>query len=177
MRTRGIELRDDFVNNNSQSFMNTGWSSGLCDCCGENGNLGFCCLSCVCGELAQAILLKDMGLTPSCSYPFVFYSLLDCASGRSFLPLILTSLRMSVSDKLKRNEGPCRSLCVSLFCYACALAQMDRDLKAKGRQYAFDEQELHCYMSTSYIGAIHGSVKPYVSSLENAPLVTNGMSP
>ena len=154
--------------------MNTGWSSGLCACCGQDGNPGFFCLACCCGSVAQGVLLKDLGLVSSCVCPVIIYTALDVMFARSFMCMILASLRMSVSDKLKRGEGSCSSLCIAACCYPCALAQMERDARATGRGYEFDKAEGLCDVGTTYFGAIHGSVRPYAEA-EMVPLAPNGM--
>lgn len=157
------------------NYMNAPWSSGICDCCcGEGANPGFFCLACCCGGIAQGVLLKDLGLVSSCVGPVLIYTLVDVMFARLSLCTVLASLRMSVSDKLKRGEGPCGSICIACFCYPCALAQMDRDAKAHDRSYVFDKAEGPCDVATTYFGAIHGSVRPYVSA-EMVPLVPNGM--
>jgi Cys-rich protein (TIGR01571 family) len=151
-------------------YLGVSWSSGICDCCGQDGNPGFFCLACCCGSIAQGVLIKDLGLVSSCACPVVLYTALDLLFARSFMCLILLSLRTSMSDRLMRGEGPCCSLCIACCCYPCALAQMDRDLKAKGRSYVFDKAEGAYQEVTTYFGAIHGSARPYVSS-EMVPLV------
>ncbi len=151
-------------------YMDVGWSSGICACCGQDGNPGFFCLSFCCAGIAQGVLIKDLGLVSSCACPVVLYTALDLVFARSFMCLILLSLRISMSDKLKRGEGPCCSLCIACCCHPCALAQMDRDLKAKGRSYYFDKAVGPYQEVTTYFGAIHGNARQYVSS-EMVPLV------
>jgi Cys-rich protein (TIGR01571 family) len=158
------------------SFIEAGWSSGICGCCyGPYANPGmFCMACCPCtGGMAQAILLKDLGLVSSCVYPALLYAGLDLFTGRSFMILILTSLRISMSDKLKREEGPCQSFCLACCCYPCALAQLERDINA--RKYAFKNAEGGCNTVKTYLGAIDGSPIPYVAPEEMQPLVQNGM--
>lgn len=159
----------------TQPYMNTPWSSSICDCCcGSEANPGFFCLACCCGSIAQGVLMEDLELVSSCAGPIIIYTLVDYAFARLSLCTILASLRMSVSKKLKRGEGPCRSFCIACCCYPCALAQMERDAKAHGRGYVFDQAKGTCDVATTYFGAIHGSVRPYVSA-EMVPLVQNGM--
>ncbi len=158
--------------------MNVGWSSGICGCCcAEDANPGmFCMASCPCtGGMAQAVLLKDLGLVSSCAGPALLYAVLDLFTARSFMIMILTSLRISMNDQLKRGEGPCCSFCLACCCYPCALAQMDRDVKAKARSYAFNKSEGVCQVAATYIGAIHAPPIPYVSAEEMRPLAPNNM--
>ena len=155
-------------------YSQVGWSSGICGCCGENGNPGFFCLACCCGGVAQGVLLKNLGLVSSCVGPAILYTALDLLFARSFMTMILGSLRMSMSDKLKRKEGACTSICVACCCYPCALAQLERDASAPGRAYEFEQARGVCDVTTTCLGAIHGSVVPYQHS-EMAPLVHNGM--
>ena len=153
-------------------YLNVGWSSGLFGCCGENGNPGVFCLACCCGGVAQGILLKDLGLVSSCVGPVILYTAVDLVFARSFMTMILASLRMSMSDKLKRKENPCCSIMAACCCYPCAIAQLDRDASAPGRKYGFEQANGACAVATTYFGAIHGSAVPYH---ETAPLVPNGV--
>ena len=154
------------------TYTHTEWSSGICGCCGQDGNPGFFCMACCCGGPAQGVLLKDLGLVSDCVGPVICYTILDLASARSFMALILASLRMNMASKLGRGEGPCCSLCIACCCYPCALAQLERDAKAKGRGYEF-EKAVGVYENiTTWAGAIHGQAHPY-KSVEMAPLVSN----
>lgn len=156
----------------SANYIHPEWSSGICDCCGQNGNPGFFCMACCCGGPAQGLLLKDLGLVSDCVGPVICYTILDLASARSFMALILASLRMNMAGKLQRKEGPCCSLCIACCCYPCALAQLDRDAKAPGRSYEFEKANGFYENLTTWGGAIHGGVQPY-KSVEMAPLVSN----
>lgn len=159
-------------------YMQIGWSSGICGCCsGQNANPGmFCMACCPCtGGMAQGILLKDLGLVSSCVGPALLYAVLDLCTARSFMIMILTSTRISMSDKLKRGEGACCSFCLACCCYPCALAQLDRDIKAPGRSYEFDKAEGMCNVGTTYLGAIHSNPRPYATASEMMPLAPNRM--
>ena len=143
-------------------YIHDGWSSSICDCCcGQNANPGFFCLACFCSGVAQGVLLKDLGLVSSCVGPAACYTVIDLVFARSFMVLILTSLRISMSDKLKRQEGPCRSFCCACCCYPCALAQLDRDAKAPGQTYEFERTRDPCQVVSTFFGAIHGRAVPY----------------
>ena len=147
---------------NTQAFIHANWNSGICDCCcGQNANPGFFCLALFCSGIAQGVLLKDLGLVTSCAGPAACYTVIDLVFARAFMVFILTSLRISMSDKLQRGEGPCCSLCCACCCYPCALAQLDRDAKTPGQTYSFEPTKDICEIVPTFFGAIHGRAMPY----------------
>jgi Cys-rich protein (TIGR01571 family) len=156
----------------TKPFTNDNWSSGLCGCCGQNGNPGFFCLACCCGGIAQGILLEDLGIVSSCACPVALYMLLEGVTGRSALLLILTSLRVSLSKKLGRKEGPCCSFCISCCCYPCAVAQIHRDVMDPERGYVFKTPEKFEDKVNGFLGGISRDMKP---ESHTQPFTKNGM--
>jgi hypothetical protein len=117
-------------------------------------------------------LLKDLGLFESCVGPVICYTVLDFFSFKGVMPAILASLRISMATKLNRAEDPLTSVCCAVCCYSCALAQLQRDAFNPKGPYAFDRAQGACETVTTYAGAIHGNVHPYVPvTPEVVPLI------
>jgi Cys-rich protein (TIGR01571 family) len=142
-----------------QPWIGEHWSSGICDCCQHDANYGFCCLASFLPGVAHAILLKDLGIFESCTLPAVCYCGIDLCTSMSIMPLILMSLRMNLSRKLGRTETVCESLCISAFCYPCAIAQLQRD--ALSREYVFQEPSGLYKKSLAVLGNVDGEPTKY----------------
>jgi hypothetical protein len=69
------------------------------------------------------------------------------------------SLRMNLSRKLGRTETVCESLCISAFCYPCAIAQLQRD--ALSREYVFQEPSGLYKKSLAVLGNVDGEPTKY----------------
>ena len=130
------------------------WSSGICDCCQQDPNCGLCCLASVMPGVAHAVLLQDLGIFESCTLPAFCYCGVDVLTSMSFMPLILTALRVNLSKKLGRSETACESLLISAFCYPCAIAQLQRD--AVHREYAFREPQGMYKKTMAVFGNVDG---------------------
>ena len=162
-------------------FIDSNWSSGLCGCCGTNGNPGFFCLACCCGGIAQGIILEDLGIVSSCACPVLLYMLLEGVTSRFGLVFILTALRVSLSKKLKRDEGPCCSFCVACCCYPCAAAQVHRDIIDPKRGYSFDTPENYLDVLNGFWGGISRDMMPHGITVitqdthQTQPFTQNGM--
>ncbi len=158
------------------TFINEQWSSGICGCCtGEDKNPGFFCLACICGGVAQGLLLNELDLSSSFIIPALCYESLDMISGRSLLLLITSNFRINLVKRLNRKEDPITSLVTVFCCYPCALAQIDRDSKAAGREYAFEKPKTTAQEIAAILGSIEGRAIPHVTSHETEPLVQNSM--
>jgi len=66
---------------------------------------------------------------------------------------------MNLSRKLGRTETACESLCISAFCYPCAIAQLQRD--ALSREYVFQEPHSMYKKSLAVLGNVDGEPMKY----------------
>jgi hypothetical protein len=159
---------------NTPSFKNKDWSTDICACCsGKEANPGFFCMACCCGGIAQGALIQKLGLVKSGCIPSMAYECLDVFTGRSCTMFALIHLRMGLDEKLGRNEGICCSCCRVCCCYACAMAQIDRDCRSEGREYKFDTPEGMCDTASTAFGAVIGdphSYDPQMGSGEYQPI-------
>ena len=131
------------------------WSSGICECCGPDGN--WCCFGCCCGgccpSLGQAILLQELGLQENLCLPVLCYHVLGYF-GNVPTVLIATNLRYGIVKKREYAESPCCSFCYSCCCMPCSFAQIQRDYQK--RHYRFEkragaESDTSCCCCNSYI--------------------------
>ncbi|KEG08912.1 hypothetical protein DQ04_06191010 [Trypanosoma grayi] len=100
-----------------------GFSTGICDCCGDLGTLldVFFCFPCNVSRQWNAV----HGDYDSCSC-------LYCLATDCFPCLSLCCLRQTVSSKFALGEGLCEVCLCSCFCALCAACQIHRELTMRG---------------------------------------------
>ena len=125
-----------------------GWASGLCNCCGHNGQsynqCKFFCGAMCCPCIAQAYLQKHAGLADDCCGPACFYFCLGGYTSNIVPCISLFNLRNTVATAAGIKEGCLCSLCKVLFCFACAMSQVNNELILSNRKFNVKASDCNC---------------------------------
>lgn len=149
------------------------WSSGLCDCCGQDGNC--CCFGCLCGFcfpwLGQAIILQDLKLTDNMCLPVLCYLVVG-AFGNLPNCLISANLRYNIARKRGYKEDCCSSFFITCCCMPCSLAQIQRDYIKQNYDFKHDPNDCWGSFDPLY-GYIGENIKSQTVIRQQPTLVNN----